>query len=268
MAGRFEVGRRPWFREVSSIVAVLALLFSFGTTAVALDRAARQDENEREAQLTSLVAELSSLSRDLSSAAATYASSPQTLTAVDTQIYQQQLVIAEQAASVMQVIPNDVSSAEYWFVANVLLANGVDEVGLPLLQRAIDRAGNANDAVVALRAEASHDFATGRADDGRGAYATAMHVFERFPNSSQYYVAYTTLWTVIDWTTAELGIRACDRARTQYEAGRALAPEISPTSDEGREYANLGVEVASCTPSPAPPASPNVSPGIAPSAAG
>jgi hypothetical protein len=256
---RLTTANRPWFRQATAVVAVLALLFSFGTTVVSLNRAAQQDENDRKSELLALIDQLASLSRDMTSDAATYANNPAALNAVSVEINQQQLLAAEQAASVMAQIPNDVGSAEYGFVANVLVANGNDELGLPLLEDAVDRASNANDLVGALRSLAVHDFAVGQVADGRAAYGQAMQVFTRFPNPSAFYVAFTSLWTAINWTQSELSIGACAAAAQRLDAGRAFLSTVGLQSPAGREYSQLSTQVAACVPGAALPSSPPAS---------
>jgi hypothetical protein len=56
---------------------------------------------------------LSSLSRDLTNDQTTYANIPSAVAAISAEINQQQLVAAEQAATVIRDIPSDVGSAEY-----------------------------------------------------------------------------------------------------------------------------------------------------------
>src|SRR5207253_4702461 len=185
LEGEMRGIRRPWFREATSIVAVLALAFSFGTTIVSLNRTNQQDQNEKKTQLLSLIDQVSTITRTFADAQTAYANNPGVLATLSSVLNQEQLLAAEQAASIMAQIPNDVGSAAYTFVANILVSNGLDDLGLPLFQRGIDSAMNANDLVGALRSNGFRDFAIGRVKEGRALFARAVDVFMLYPTRSE-----------------------------------------------------------------------------------
>jgi hypothetical protein len=242
--------RPPWFRDVSALVAVLALVFSFGTTVVSLNRTAQQDAADRKNELLSLIDRLSSLNSEYASDTTTYANNPAVLGALNAVITQQELLAAEQAAAVMATIPNDVGSAEYTFVASVLVANGIDDPGVPLFEQAINRATNANDLVSALRSEAIHDYAIGKVDQGRSLFGQALLVFTRFPNASSVYVTFTHLQTQLGWTQGELAVHACDEARQHLSDATSLASGLGTSDARIQELHQLGPLVAACVPGP------------------
>ena len=258
--------RRPWFREASSLVAVLALLFSFGTTVVSLNRTAQQDQHDKKVELLSLIDRLSGITRDFADARTQYADNPAVFATLSSVLNQQQLLAAEQAANIMAQIPNDVSAAEYSFVASVLLSNSIDEIGATLLQQAVRVSTNANDLVGALRTIAIRSFQIGQVDEGRTNYRLAMDVFSRFPSRSAYYVAGTHLQTQVSWATAELGVNQCDEAKVHVEAARTFAAQVSSTENLVLQLQELEPLVAACVPGPLPSPAASALPSLAPAA--
>src|SRR4029079_41678 len=150
---------------------------------------------DKKTELLSLIDRLSSITRDFADAQSSFATNPSVLSVISSVLTQQQLLAAEQSASIMEEIPGDVNSAEYVFVANILVANGLDDPGLDLLQHGIDQATNVNDLVGALRSKAFLLFQIKRADEGRALFRRALDVFTKCPDPGATYVAYTHLQT-------------------------------------------------------------------------
>lgn len=57
-------GKAPWYKSPSIMISVLALLFSFGTTAVSFHRAAQEDIRSGRAELRGILQRLTALPRD------------------------------------------------------------------------------------------------------------------------------------------------------------------------------------------------------------
>ena len=67
---------RPWFKTPTTIVALLALVFSFGTTTVSLIRAHQQDTQAKRSELRKFIQRLSLLPRENVATAREYADDP------------------------------------------------------------------------------------------------------------------------------------------------------------------------------------------------
>jgi hypothetical protein len=252
--------QRPWYREVAAIVAILALVFSFGTTVVSYNRTAQQDIHDQQVELRTLIERLSAIPRELIESQRTYANDPGTASTLNSILTQEQLLVAKQAARIIQSIPNEVGATEYLVVGNILVSNSLDDPGLNLLETAITKAQNANDLVSALQSRAYRLFQLGRVDEGRQNYSQALFVFrqDRYKNQSASYINYVNLQTQVNWAIAELGIRACDEARVHVVAAKELASTVPATDSKVQQLRQLEPLVAACQPPPSP------SPGLIP----
>ena len=56
--------KTPWFKETSSVVAILAFIFSFGTTVVSYVRTEQQDIHNARTELQGYIEKLSSIPKD------------------------------------------------------------------------------------------------------------------------------------------------------------------------------------------------------------
>jgi hypothetical protein len=252
--------RRPWYRELGSLLAVIALVFSFGTTAVSYVRTAQLDAHDRRVELTDLVQRINAITRDAVDVQVTYAANPPALAALARTMTQERLLIAKQAERVMGQIPDQVGAAEYALVAAVLIAANIDSLGLPLLDKAVKASRDANDLTGSLRTWGNRLFAIGQADLGRAKFGEALLVFDKegFRSDDQAYVASTQLDTQFFWAAAELQYGTCDSAKQHLAEARALVPKIPVDDPRIAQLATLEPQIATCTPRPAP------TPGIVP----
>ncbi len=255
-------GRRRWFREFGSILAVTALVFSFGTTFVSYVRTANQDEHDQRLELNGLAQRLYAIQRESVAAAVTYANNPDAIAALGRALTQEQLLVARQAARLMNSLPKDqVGASELAFVAAVLISNNIDGLGLSLLDRAVTASTDVNDRTGALRTLASRLFALGRLDDGRQKFGEALLVFDRnggFPSDDALYVASTQFDTQLFWAQAELTYGSCDRAKEHAAQARTYVVKMAAADPRIPQLTSLEAAAARCTPAPSP------SPGLVP----
>ena len=129
-----EVARkRPWWREVTTLVAVAALVFSFGTTIVSYVRTSEQDVHDSAVELRTLVERLTQIPADILEANKTYADDPVTASTLASIYTQEEVLDAQQAAQIMDRIPDQVTPPEYSLVANILIGAGIDHPSLEML---------------------------------------------------------------------------------------------------------------------------------------
>lgn len=247
-----DPGRRPWFRELSSLLAVTALTLSIGTTAVSYVRTAQQDSHDRRLELTDLVQRMNAITRDAVSVQVTYADNPAALTVLVRTLAQERLLLAKQAARLMDVIPEQVGAAEYASVAQVLIDASIDDPGLSLLDRAVKSSRDANDLSGSLRTWANRLFAIGRADEAREKFGQALLVFDRFRSDDQGYVASTQFDTQLFWAEAELRDGTCDRAKQHAADARSYVPRLPPKDARVVQLSALELQIGTCTPVPSP----------------
>jgi tetratricopeptide (TPR) repeat protein len=256
--------QQPWYRDAASIVAVLALMFSFGTTIVSYQRASQEDVHAAEIELRALLTRLSAIPAEMTQNAKTYADDPGAVASLASVLTQEQILLAKQAAQVLLGIPAErVTAAQYLAVANVLITNGIDTEGLPLLDAAIQVARDVNDYTSAARVKAYRVFQLGRYDEGRDLYQRALNVWNLrgpgFQSQDPRFRDYTDLQTHIGWAQAELSVGNCDEAQAQIDEARKLSPRFAATDTQVRRMEAVEAALPGChqgiaAPSPSPSA--------------
>ena len=240
---------------------MIALTLSVGTTAVSYVRTAQQDLHDRRVELNGLIEWISAIQREGVDLRVTYATNPVAITSLSRILTQEQLLVAKQAARLMDTIPDQVGAAEYALVASVLIGSNIDHPALELLAKAVDRAaeaGDVNDLSGSLRTLGSRLFAIGRADEGRQRYGEALLVFDKFHSDDAAYVASTQFDTQLFWSGLELQYGTCDRAKQHAADARTFVPKLAADDPRIAQLISLETAVATCTPGPTP------TPGVVP----
>jgi len=248
--------KRPWWREVTTLVAVTALVFSFGTTIVSYVRTSEQDVHDSAVELRTLVERLTQIPADVVQANKTYADDPVTASTLASIYTQEEVLDAQQAAQIMDRIPDQVTPPEYSLVANILIGAGIDHPSLEMLDLAAKGANNVNDFVSAVRTKAIRVYQLGDPTTGRALFQSALDVFTKsFASSPAAFRDYTDMQTQVDWAESELGIHDCALATQHFGLAKAFTAEFDPSDSKVKSVLALEPYVTACA-APAPSGSP------------
>jgi hypothetical protein len=212
-------GRGPWYSQTANLVAILALIFSFGTTYVSYQHTQQQDVEESRSQLRELSERLSTLPREAIQNGERYAKDQATVQNLNASVYAELKVAASQAADIIERIPNDVSAAECTLVATQLATFGIYDRSNKILEIASERAKDAEALVVAQRQYAVNLFTSSAIPEGRKKYEEALNVFQRFPTRNQYFIQSITAYTELLWTESEINAGQCTEAAKHLAVG-------------------------------------------------
>ncbi|MCC9077938.1 hypothetical protein FKZ61_017720 [Litorilinea aerophila] len=241
---------RPWYRDASILIALMALLFSFGTTGVSYYMTAQQAIQNNRAELRTFLQRLSALPRENAELAAY----PDRLIAaqLSSMINAEATLLASQAVEVMNRLPASyVSANEYNLVAGILFSTGEFELAGQLLERALTITKSPNEERATLRAYGNLLFASGNAEKGREMYRKALEVSRLYPSQVRYYTDWSDAYTEMLWAGAELSQKHCGEAREHIQQAFQLAQQLTPGAGRDElmgqlQQANLLVEA--CTP--------------------
>jgi tetratricopeptide (TPR) repeat protein len=237
---------KPWYKQVSVLVSILALLFSFGTTAVSLKRADRQDVHDYRAELRGLIQRIVAIDRANTniSQASTQANNAQALSASNNQ---EKLVLAKQAAELIEQIPSAVTGLEYHAVSFALANSGEHEEALRMAREGLSVARGAIERDWLLRQYGSVQYALDRTRQGRRAYRQALNVFREDPGHADFFKAWQRGTTALEWALTEMGLGNCveakrhiDQARRYATKNSALDQQISATVAIYSSYCGAG----------------------------
>lgn len=112
---------KPWYKNMSTILSIVALLFSFSTTYVSYHRTTIQDIQSTRQELRGLLQRLSTLPKENVEISKKYADDPASVKTVMGFINQEGSLLATQAAELAKNLPSNlVSGTEYYAIAVAL----------------------------------------------------------------------------------------------------------------------------------------------------
>jgi tetratricopeptide (TPR) repeat protein len=218
--------QKPWHRDVPIIIAILALLFSFGTTAVSYYTSAQQAIQNDRSELRVHLQRLAALSKDnveiLNNADKLIAGQ------ISGYIAAEAMLLASQALEIMERIPNYVSATEYNLVANTLSNTGNFYQARIVFQRAIEVSKDTNEELSSLHQYGTLLYATGDIEEGRDMFQKALDIHQKYPFLVSYYRDLSNASTEMYWSRAELGQQNCSEAQIHLQTAFEHASHLPP----------------------------------------
>lgn len=225
---------KPWYQNISTLLSVVALLFSFGTTYVSYHRTAVQDIQSSRQELRGLLQRLATLPKENVDIRKKYADDPASMNVVGGFINQENTLLARQAAELAKKLPGDlVSGTEYYAIA-IALQNSYDlSAADEFLKYSIQAAKDFNTEIAALRSTANLQFIQGQPEAGRVEYQKALNIFSKYPGYDPFTKTSTNIWTELAWAFSEAGVGQLSVAHQHVENAKALVNGLphSPGAD-------------------------------------
>lgn len=219
------IDQRPWFKQASTLIALFALVFSFGTTLISQQRAVSQEQRALKQELRGLVLELARQPIKGAELQELF-TDPIAKGQLSSFLNQESTIIAEQAELVASRIPSLVSSTEYVTIALAFHSSGKFSVARRLREEAVGAAVTAIDALAALRQQAVMEFQLGNYDAARSYYESAVSVFTKLPATDAQVEDYSNAQTYFFWAQQEAAYSQCDSFATQLRTARLYANRL------------------------------------------
>jgi hypothetical protein len=257
---------KPWYKNISTILSVVALLFSFGTTYVSYHRTAVQDVQSTRQELRGLLQRLAALPKENVDIYKKYADDPASMKIVGGLINQEGTLLARQAAELAKKLPGDlVSGTEYYSIA-IALQNSYDLAGADeFLKYSIQAATDFNTEIAAIRSTAVLQFIQGRPESGRVEYQKALNIFSKYSGYDPFTRASTNVWTELAWAFSEANLGLLALASQHIKSAKALVNGLprGPGTDRLRaDVSQAEVQITSGLPINSPGAGSHL--GVAP----
>jgi tetratricopeptide (TPR) repeat protein len=229
--------RKPWFKNISTLISIIALFFSFGTTFVSYQRIQNQDIQNARAELRNLLQRIVSFPRENIEITKKYEKiDPNAMAIIGSSINQENTLLARQATEIANKIPSKYISATEYYSIGLALQNAYNLEGAKeFITKAINVSTDMNDRVGALRARANVLFLSGQPDAGRVDYQKALNIFNDF-NSITYndYIKKSThIWTELAWAYSEANIRSINVALQHVQNAENLLSGLNATPESG-----------------------------------
>jgi hypothetical protein len=196
--------KTPWYKSVSTILSVTALLFSFGTTYVSNKRIAAQDIQSNHQQLRTVLQRMAALPKENVEVGKKYADDPASLSIIGGLINQENTLLVRQAAELARALPNGVVSPIEYYAIALGLQNAYDLRGAKEFMGLSARtAGDFNTEISARRGVANLEFLTGNPVAGRALYVNALNIFSKYAGYDPFTVGDTNVRTELSWAYSE-----------------------------------------------------------------
>ena len=240
---------KPWYKKASSLIALFALIFSFGTTVISYQRTIEQDNRSLKQELRGLILQLVQLPLKSIELNENHKNEPLFLLGISGVLNQESTILADQSAVVAAKIPQLVTAAEYLTMANALHNGGQLERAKDMRGMAIKVSKNPIDAVTALRQLGMMEFQRRDLKTGREYYREALTVFDQLEEKSdQGVVSYTNALTEMFWAQMEANANQCQDFEIHIKEAKRLASG-APSGTKGSTLAQISeTESYGCPP--------------------
>jgi tetratricopeptide (TPR) repeat protein len=214
---------KSWYKDASVLIALLAFLFSFGTTLVSIHRTNQQDVQAARAELRGLIQRLNALPKE--NLEANKATARVDAAALSGTVSAENLLIAKQAMELIErrIPENQVTAVEYLIVANAFSSNALYDEAFRLLDRVLAVERDHNEHVWAYRLYGWSLMLKGDLQRGREMYQRALAFKERYPSVEPGFAEWTNGNTYAGWAMAELSAYQCHEAQERLERAAVTA---------------------------------------------
>lgn len=221
--------KKIWYKDVSTLIALMALFFSFGTTAVSLKRAEAQDIQSARQELRGLLQRLAALPKENLEGAVRFKDDATAYGVLSSLLNEENALLSRQAGEIAKKLPKgSVSATEYYAIANAM-QNSYNIAGAQeFLKLSLDNAKDFNDEIGALRVAANLDFLQGHASEGRVLYKRALNVFSTYTGFDPYTINSTHLQTEDSWAISEMSYGDRQLVEQHLQAAEKYAAQLTP----------------------------------------
>ncbi len=254
---------RPWYRQVSSIVAVGALVVSlvsavasYQLQASAETRAQTRERVQDRSDLRTILQRLIVLPRELQEL---YTAYPGAAVELSRNVIAEYALLTGQAVKIIENLDqadnDDVTASEYNSLAEALthLPGGQEEARF-YFQRAEDRANTLTEEITAVRWIGIIEDQMGSQEAMRAQFERALQVTHEYPSTTDFVRASTDTETYLQWATHEFVNGNCaDAARISNDGYQLATQEGVFAADSGvsARYQALLESVSECVDSAA-----------------
>lgn len=212
-----------WFKKPATLISIAALFFSLGTTAFSAYNSHQEDIRANRRDVRAILQRLSKLPVENYELLEKNKGRGQG-EALSGMINQENVLLSNQAAELIERYPSSFTSTEYFAVAFALgNSNTVTKVPV-FFKRAIDSATSSVDYNAAARAYAGYLYSKGDFTEGKRLFGDALNVWNKFPERNTYFVNSIDLITLVYWSQSEFAAGNKREAQERLnEAKRKLA---------------------------------------------
>jgi tetratricopeptide (TPR) repeat protein len=231
----------PWYKSLPTIISILALVFSFGTTYVSHKRTKLQDTLSSKSDLCNTLQRLSNIGSKLVEINIEYAENPQAIANIGGQLNVENALLANQAAEIVSKLSLDnVSAIELYTIAMTFQAVYQNEKAKEFYQFSFREADNANDMSTALAAKrgiANIHFIIGQPENGRVYFQEALSIFKNnksYKGYNDFTQKSSHIATLLNWAGAEAANGFIEDANNKLDEAVNIVNSLPPSMFKGQ----------------------------------
>lgn len=200
----FEKENTPWHRNASVIIALTALVFSFGTTLISYFKSHQQDVREARRDLRGIVLKLIEIPKRNFELSRKYKNDPSG-DALSQILGHENSILATQAWNIVDRFKDVFSPAEYNSIAHAMALAGEKKRALDMYEKALKNSTNIIDQLASLRGKGNLLITSGEKIKGRDNYSKALLILrKKSPRSyNKYFWIISTIDIELSWAEAE-----------------------------------------------------------------
>jgi tetratricopeptide (TPR) repeat protein len=221
--------KKRW--DTSTTIAVLAFLFSFGSTLVSYVHTNNQDTSSAKAELRTLIQRLSSIAKE-TSAANRYRQDPGLYNTIVSSLNQENVVIAGQADALIRKLPkSEVTATDYESIAYALVQSSRLEKAALDATAALAISQEPDDDASAHWLLARVDFAIGKTSEARAHYQAALDVFgQKYRSADESTKQGLNIQTELNWAVDEKLASHDDQVEQHLRNAEGILKSMPPST--------------------------------------
>ncbi len=239
---------KPWYRQISILIALFAFIFSLGTTAVSFYQSAQQEVQSARLELRSLIKELTEHPKLSAEILQTYKHDLPTIQLLSSTLNTRNIVLAKQARATIDVIEGSllgsksVLAEEYFAIVTALRNSGQESRISEYLEEALDRADDPMTATSALRALAGVAGSMKDVAKMRELMEQARMIpeDERYKSTTMLAKHLVYAETELQWWEMEFSLKNCDVLKAHSDLAQLSIEKLfdSPLKNQYRNRLN------------------------------
>jgi hypothetical protein len=234
-----------WMAKPSNIMALFALLFSFGTTLVSAYNSYTQDIRENRKEARQLIQRLSKIPIENFELTERYKEKGAGQ-ALSSMLNQENIVVAIQAAELIERFPSSFSSSELQAVGAALAVSNISHKVPFFYGQAVLKAETSNDYLVAARSFGAFLFTKGEIEKGNTYFQMALDTWLKFPEENKYFKNASDFQTYFFWSGAQLGTNNVEKAILYAGKANSILTQLQPgpfTDGLNSQFAELNINI-------------------------
>jgi len=214
--------------KISSWLAIIAIVFSLGTTAISAYNSYREDIRANRREAREIIQRLQALPAEQFDLMSKYKNSAdgQALSA---------MLIAENVLLAIERYPDSFTSVEYFAVAGALaIANINTDKALAFYKKALEIADDANEYISTLNKMAQLHYNKGNFDEGGKCYQLGTEAWEKYEESDIIFKLTIDAQTYLNWSSSLIFIGKPDEAKEKIKLAKEkidMMPDTVPMKD-------------------------------------